>query len=653
MVGLYSSSSRHSGSYSDCVHLAIPNPRHSSSDCQPGPAAHHRRMDTEAAVPAPVPAPLEEPPRQEEIKNEEEEEVKQDLGEKEDFEEMFTSALDSPSDSGLAGLDMETPNSSNDDDVMETPNNSDTLEDLSLQDDDVEVPARGVSPVPDVMEEIAVKEESTQNGDHAVSEVNLNAEEEDDDDDIFKSVRLEPQPNKVAEESNGLSREVSLEPDTDIPLEDDEHPFENAHLKPGLQLSEPELEPATLQPQTLTSFHEEEAKRELENGDEFIEIKVTSPHKVGEGMSSYMAYKIITNTNLSYFKKTKPEVNRRFSDFLGLRDKLSEKYLQNGRIIPPCPDKSVIGMTKVKMSKEDETSVQSEFVEKRRAALERYLNRTATHPNLRVDPDFREFLELDAELPKSNQTAALSGKSVLKLISKVGDRVNQYTTKMEETDQWFEEKSVVVENLDTQLRKLLVATEALVDYRKNLSGHTYSLSKSLGLLGSAEDNSKLATAIAQLAEVEEKVEKVHEQQAKDDFFLLSELVHDHIGLVGAVKDAFSERVKAWQSWQAVQRDLNKRRENKVKAELAGKQDRVNQLRQEIAENERQLDMAQENFEKISRIIKKEYEAFDVKKCKDFKDTMIIYMEKMLKSQESLVTHWDRFLPEIKQLETGA
>ena len=38
--------------------------------------------------------------------------------------------------------------------------------------------------------------------------------------------------------------------------------------------------------------------------------------------------------------------------------------------------------------------------------------------------------------------------------------------------------------------------------------------------------------------------------------------------------------------------LNKRRENKVRAELASKQDRVNQLRQEIAENERQLDMAQ-------------------------------------------------------------
>ena len=46
------------------------------------------------------------------------------------------------------------------------------------------------------------------------------------------------------------------------------------------------------------------------------------------------------------------------------------------------------------------------------------------------------------------------------------------------------------------------------------------------------------------------------------------------------------------STATAQRDLNKRRENKVKAELASKQDRVNQLRQEIAENERQLDMAQ-------------------------------------------------------------
>lgn len=148
--------------------------------------------------------------------------------------------------------------------------------------------------------------------------------------------------------------------------------------------------------------------------------------------------------------------------------------------------------------------------------------------------------------------------------------MSQYATKMEETDSWFEDKTNIIENLDIQLRKLLLATDAMVEFRfeiflqrsggltvlnvcrKGLSGQTYQLSKSLRLLGSAEDNTKLAAALQQLADVEEKVEKVHEQQAKDDFFLLSELIHDYIGIVGAVKDAFNERVKAWQSWQTVQ-----------------------------------------------------------------------------------------------------
>lgn len=55
----------------------------------------------------------------------------------------------------------------------------------------------------------------------------------------------------------------------------------------------------------------------------------------------------------------------------------------------------VSGMTKIKMgsSTESPQSNGNDFVERRRAALERYLKRTAQHPVLIVDPDFREFLE--------------------------------------------------------------------------------------------------------------------------------------------------------------------------------------------------------------------------------------------------------------------
>ena len=64
------------------------------------------------------------------------------------------------------------------------------------------------------------------------------------------------------------------------------------------------------------------------------------------------------------------------------------------------------------------------------------MNRTAAHPILRTDPDFREFLEHDADLPKSNQTSALSSRNMMKLINKVGDSLSSMTLKMEETDDW-------------------------------------------------------------------------------------------------------------------------------------------------------------------------------------------------------------------------
>ena len=49
-----------------------------------------------------------------------------------------------------------------------------------------------------------------------------------------------------------------------------------------------------------------------------------------------------------------------------------------------------------------------EFVERRRAALERYLNRTAIHPIFQVDPDFRDFLESGNELKLFNLTVMIT-----------------------------------------------------------------------------------------------------------------------------------------------------------------------------------------------------------------------------------------------------
>lgn len=179
-----------------------------------------------------------------------------------------------------------------------------------------------------------------------------------------------------------------------------------------------------------------------DGGSEFyIQITVSEPQKVGDGMGSYLAYRVTTTTNMGTFKKRDFYVLRRFSDFLGLHEILVRDYLRYGRIIPPAPQKNIIGTTKVKMgnatgnqqSPTDSMTASTiagggaggglEWVENRRAALERFLNRTAQHPVLRQDVSFVNFLESEQELPRAVNTSTLSGAGVLRMFNKVsGER---------------------------------------------------------------------------------------------------------------------------------------------------------------------------------------------------------------------------------------
>ena len=81
-----------------------------------------------------------------------------------------------------------------------------------------------------------------------------------------------------------------------------------------------------------------------ESRDQFIDIAVTEANKIGEGMSAYVTYKVETKTNIGIFRKKSMSVHRRFSDFLGLHEKLVDKHLRTGRIIPPAPEKNALGL---------------------------------------------------------------------------------------------------------------------------------------------------------------------------------------------------------------------------------------------------------------------------------------------------------------------
>uniref|UniRef100_A0A3Q3QX96 Sorting nexin-2 n=1 Tax=Monopterus albus TaxID=43700 RepID=A0A3Q3QX96_MONAL len=386
------------------------------------------------------------------------------------------------------------------------------------------------------------------------------------------------------------------------------------------------------QSETLEELEEEEQEDKFD-----IAVSVKDPEKIEH---------CLFQTTLPMFRNKTFTVRRRFSDFLGLYEKLSEKHGPNGFIVPPPPEKSILGMTKVKVGKEDSSS--ADFVERRRGALERYLQRVVNHPSLLQDPDVREFLERE-ELPRAVNTQALSSAGFMKMINKATDAVSKMTIKMNESDVWFEEKLQEVEAADQQFRKLHALVESLVVHRKELSLNTANFAKSAAMLGSAEDNTALSRALSQLAEVEDKMEQLHQDQAENDTFGFSELIADYIRLLGAVRGSFDHRMKAWQRWQDAQAVLLKKRETEAKLLWANKPDKLQLAKEEITEWEAKVTQYERDFERVSATVRKEVIRFEKEKTKNFKRQIIKYLESVLHSQQQLIKYWEAFLPEAKAI----
>uniref|UniRef100_A0AAQ6AMB9 Sorting nexin-2 n=1 Tax=Amphiprion ocellaris TaxID=80972 RepID=A0AAQ6AMB9_AMPOC len=431
------------------------------------------------------------------------------------------------------------------------------------------------------------------------------------------------------------TEEVSLDsPERDVLLSDGPSPAITP-ITPPTSVITPRIGHAHDDMFTHSSFDEIE---EEEGGDSFdIHISVSDPEKVGDFM--FFLSPSSRQTSMSLFKQKDFSVKRRFSDFLGLHSKLASKYLHIGYIVPPAPEKSIVGMTKVKVGKEDQSS--NEFVEKRRSALERYLMRTVKHPILLKDPDVLQFLE-SSELPRAVSTQALSSAGLLRMVNKAADAVNKMTIKMNESDAWFEEKQQHFENLDVQLRKLHASVESLVCHRKELSVNTAQFAKSAAMLGNSEDHTALSRALSQLAEVEEKIDQLHQDQANGDFYLFSELLGDYVRLLTAVKGVFEHRMKTWQKWQDSQMLLQKKREAEAKLQFTNKPDKLQQAKDEIKEVrnlEGKVQQGERDFEQISKTIRKEVSRFEKERVKDFKTIIVKYLESLVLTQQQVNLHF--------------
>ncbi|XP_030253530.1 sorting nexin-7 isoform X1 [Sparus aurata] len=127
---------------------------------------------------------------------------------------------------------------------------------------------------------------------------------------------------------------------------------------------------------------EEDEEEQLDANTKDLFIDVDNPESHVTAIETFIMYRVVTKTTRSEFDSSEYEVWRRYQDFLWLRSRLEENHPT--LIVHPLPEKFVMkGMVE---------RFNDDFIETRRKALHRFLNKISAHPILSYNQHLKVFL---------------------------------------------------------------------------------------------------------------------------------------------------------------------------------------------------------------------------------------------------------------------
>ena len=336
-----------------------------------------------------------------------------------------------------------------------------------------------------------------QNEPACTQDINLN----DDDEDIFASdaaVRTPTVEPTAQNQANDDNKENKQQQETD----DDEEDFfselggknrpnpstlvTNTQIYSNTQASQNN---STNYDVTATGGDSDLKHANLTRGDDEpvdINISVTDPRKIGDSLlDSYITFRVRTvltaNSTISqaFGNNTEAIVDRRFSDFLGIYEKLKAKHQHKGVLVPAPPEKDVKSLAKIKISNTESEATELNAVTRRQAALERFLNRLAAHPVLQKDDHFQAFLMQPTLVSSKSITSVFSMNGMKKMFKTAEDQVQKLTKPYIEQDAWFDEKTNSVERVHQQYQQLFMICTQLYRNRRELGESFAGLSSEL------------------------------------------------------------------------------------------------------------------------------------------------------------------------------
>ncbi|CAK9276322.1 unnamed protein product [Sphagnum jensenii] len=423
-----------------------------------------------------------------------------------------------------------------------------------------------------------------------------------------------------------------------------------------------------------------------------LRITVSNPQKIPEAgasmaagiASSYVTYLINTHTNISSYQGSDFSVRRRFRDVVTLSDRLAESF--RGFFIPPRPDKNVV---------ESQVMQKHEFIENRRAALEKYLRRLAAHPVLRQSDELRLFLQVEGKLPLLPTTdmasrmldgavnlprqlfgegsviltpqeaaqPAKGGRDLVRLFKELKQSVTNdwggSKPAIIEEDKEFLEKKEKLQDLEHHLSDASQQAELVVKAQQEVGEVMGELGLAFIKLAKFETRAGFTPAHAAdakcVATGAVKASRFYRECNAQSVRHLDEL-HEYLGLMQALHIAFADRSNALLTVQTFMSDVAANNMQIEKLEAASNKvfggsktqnRKISELKEAVKVTGEARDLAQKEYECIKEHNRAELERFEEERQRDFFNMLRGFAQTQVGYAEKICNVWTKVAEDTK------
>lgn len=372
-----------------------------------------------------------------------------------------------------------------------------------------------------------------------------------------------------------------------------------------------------------------------------------------DGLHKYTSYRVDVRTSNT-------AVLRRYSDFLWVYEKLHQE--RPGSIVPPLPDKQPVGR------------FSPAFVEERRLQLERFLRRTATHPELADAPSLHVFLTSDdVTFQAAKQTKAVAtantGSSMMMESTAYGmptqspkkDGLKRWFAEAKTSmtgdlvrspdDDLFEEIQRYITQLDNQMRNVAHQASGLVRKGKEIANGLFEFGLAFSLLGQSEADA-LGQALSQVGGTADQLSVLAAEHATHEMTQFEEPLQDYLRLVHACKLALARRHEKRLSYSTCAATVQTKEANlmKMRSHMSSSPQKMYETEMSLRRAQEACRIAQEDFVATSQRVLREVDRFKRLYTQDMRRTVLDYIQLQVEYNRKMEEIWAHVVPQLEQVQ---